>query len=50
MIVAIDEKHRLGAIVFLGQSVQKRGSWIGTSSSEHCDIENQPRVVYDCII
>jgi len=40
--VAIDKKHSLGVIVFLGQSMQERSSWICSPLSKNCDIENQP--------
>lgn len=40
--VAIDKNHCVGEVVFFGQFVQERSSWIGTSLSEHCDIENTP--------
>ncbi len=42
--IAINEKHRLGEIVFLGQLIQERSGWICAPSSEDCDIENQPRI------
>lgn len=38
--IAIDEKHCVVKIVFLGQSMQERSGWIGASPSEHCDIKD----------
>ncbi|SEW17977.1 hypothetical protein SAMN05216285_2960 [Natrinema salifodinae] len=38
--VAIDEKHSFGEVVFLSQSVNECGGWIGASSAKDCDIEN----------
>ncbi|KMT45891.1 hypothetical protein EL22_26595 [Halostagnicola sp. A56] len=40
--IAIDEKHRVVKVVFLGYSVQRRSSWIGSSPSKHYDIKNHP--------
>lgn len=39
--VAIDEKHSIGEIVFLGQSIQECSGWIGASTSEYSDIKNE---------
>lgn len=36
--VAIDEKHRVGGVLFFGQLMQECSSWIGASPSEDCDI------------
>lgn len=44
----IDEKLSVGEIVFLGESMQKRSSWIGASPPKERDIENEFRVKVYC--
>jgi co-chaperonin GroES (HSP10) len=47
---AIDEKHGLREVVFLGESMQKRSSWISAVRSEQIDTQNQLGVEVYCSI
>ncbi len=46
----IDEKLSAGETVVLGESMQKRSSWIGASPTKGCDIENEFRVEVYCSV
>jgi hypothetical protein len=37
----IDEKHRLGEIVFLTESMEERSCWTRPAAAEQFDIEKQ---------
>jgi len=47
---AIDEKHGLGEVVFLGESMKERSSWICPVRSEQIDTQNQLGVEVYCSV
>ncbi len=48
--VAINEKLSVGEIVFFGESMQKRSSWIGASTPKERDVENEFCVEVYCSV